>query len=200
VTPQQKQKVYENLKKYRERFVGYIAGESVAHASYDTDILYKRVGAAKTRADILAAWKEVYTASVVKKFSDYYGQNVSQDEAWGPLISCLSANNEAFSHAIMNWGAKQIGHENTGNSPTLARRLAFLRGAARQFNGRFVDYQSANLGDSATMFSRQNFIYPANAKYILDNSYDAFAGAGVTWLLKDYVLWHMAGVDAFYNE
>ncbi|HEV8379205.1 MAG TPA: hypothetical protein VGP99_10175, partial [Tepidisphaeraceae bacterium] len=33
-----------------------------------------------------------------------------------------------------------------------------------------------------------------------DNSYDAWAGAGVTWLLKDYVLWHMAGVDAFYNE
>src|SRR2546423_1689007 len=200
VTVQHKQKVYANLKKYRDRFVGYIAGESVAHASYDTDILYKRVGEAKTRGDILAAWKEVYTLSVVKKFSDYYGQPVPSDEAWAPLISCLSANNEAFCHAIMNWGAKQIGHENTGNSPTLARRLAFLRGAARQFGGRFVDYQSANLGDSATMFSRQNFIYPANAKYILDNSYDAFAGAGVTWLLKDYVLWHMAGVDAFYNE
>jgi hypothetical protein len=199
-TAEQKQKVYENLKKYRERFVGYIAGESVAHASYDTDVLYKRVGEAKTRADILAAWKEVHTASVVKKFSDYYGQKVSEEEAWGPLISCLSANNEAFCHAIMAWGAKQIGHENTGNSPTLARRLAFLRGAARQFGGKFVDYQSANLGDSATMFSRQNFIYPANAKYILDNSYDAWAGAGVTWLLKDYLLWHMAGVDAFYNE
>ncbi|HEV8605030.1 MAG TPA: hypothetical protein VGQ99_06670 [Tepidisphaeraceae bacterium] len=197
---EQKRAVYANLKKYHDRFVGYIAGESVAHASYDTDILYKRVGAAKTRGDILAAWKEVYTLSVVKKFSDYYGQPVSEDEAWAPLISCLSANNEAFCHAIMNWGARQIGHENTGNSPTLARRLAFLRGAARQFNGRFVDYQSANLGDAATMFSRQNFIYPANSKYILDNSYDAFAGAGVTWLLKDYLLWHMAGVDAFYNE
>jgi hypothetical protein len=34
----------------------------------------------------------------------------------------------------------------------------------------------------------------------LDNSYDAFAGAGVNWLMKDYALFHLAGCDVFYNE
>jgi hypothetical protein len=63
-----------------------------------------------------------------------------------------------------------------------------------------VDYQSCNLGDSATMFSRELYFYPASSRYILDNSYDAWAGAGVNWLWKDYLLWHLAGVDAFYNE
>ena len=149
---------------------------------------------------MLAALREAHVESVVKKFSGYTGEQLTAEQAMGPLISCLSANMEAYCHALAAWGCKRVGHENTGNSPTLARRLAFLRGAARQFGGKFVDYQSANLGDAATMFSRQNFLYPASSKYILDNSYDAFAGAGVNWLWKDYVLWHLAGVDVFYNE
>lgn len=192
--------VYANLKKYMNRCAGYVAGESVAHASYDSQILSDRIKDAKTRGDVLAALRDAHTLSVVKKFSDYYGQPVTPEEAWAPVMSCLSGNNEAFCHALLNWGCKQIGHENTGNSPTLARRLAFLRGAARQFGAKLADYQSANLGDAATMFSRQAFLYPASSKNILDNSYDAFAGAGVNWLMKDYALFHLAGCDVFYNE
>jgi hypothetical protein len=63
-----------------------------------------------------------------------------------------------------------------------------------------IDYQSCNFGDAANMFSQQAFLYPASSRYILDNSYDAFAGAGMNWLWKDYLLWHLAGVSAFYNE
>ena len=163
--------VYANLKKYQDRCAGYIAGESVAHASYDSGIMSDRIKNAKTRADVLAALRDAHTLSVVKKFTDYYGQPVSAAEAWAPVMSCLSGNNEAYCHALLNWGCKQIGHENTGNSPTLARRLAFLRGAARQFGAKLADYQSANLGDAATMFSRQAFLYPASSKNILDNSY-----------------------------
>jgi hypothetical protein len=50
------------------------------------------------------------------------------------------------------------------------------------------------------MFSREAYFYPASSRYVLDNSYDAWAGAGVNWLLKDYLLFHLAGADAFYNE
>jgi hypothetical protein len=192
--------VYANLKKYMDRCAGFVAGESVAHTGYDSEELSSRIKNAKTRGDVLAALRDAHTLSVAKKFSDYYGQPVSAAEAWAPVMSCLSGNNEAFCHALLNWGCKQIGHENTGNSPTLARRLAFLRGAARQFGAKLCDYQSANLGDAATMFSRQAFLYPASSRNILDNSYDAFAGAGVNWLLKDYALFFLAGCDAFYNE
>jgi hypothetical protein len=198
--PADRQAVRETLRRYGDRFIGCIAGESIAHASYDSGKVQDVAKVAKSRGEILAAFKDAHTASVVKKFSDYYAADVTPPEAWAPVISCLSANNEAFAHALGAWGAKRIGHENTGNSPTLARRLAFLRGAARQFGAKLVDYQSINLGDSATMFSRQNYIYPAGSRYILDNQYDAWAGAGVNWLLKDYFLFHLAGVDAFYNE
>ncbi len=50
------------------------------------------------------------------------------------------------------------------------------------------------------MFSREAYFYPASSRYVIDNSYDAWAGAGVNWLLKDYVLFYLAGTDAFYNE
>ena len=189
-----------NFARFSPQFQGYIAGESISHTGYDSAQLEAKVRAAKSRADVLVALREVHTASVVKKFGDYYGAPMTPEAAWADVVSCLSANMEAFAHALPEWGCKRIGHENTGNSPTLARRLAFLRGAARQFGVKLLDYQSCNLGDAATMFSRQAYFYPASSRYVLDNSYDAFAGAGVNWLWKDYILWHLAGVSAFYNE
>jgi hypothetical protein len=107
---------------------------------------------------------------------------------------------ESHAHALCDWGTRRLGHENTGNSPTFARRLAFMRGAARQFKAGIVDYQSCNLGDASTIFSRQSSFYPASSRYIIDNQYDAWAGAGVNWVLKDYLLFHLAGADAFYHE
>lgn len=192
--------VRANLRRYADRFAGFIAGESVSYDDVDQKDLERRVGAAHSRAEVLAVLRELHTAATVRKFGDVYGATVTPAEAWGPVISCLSASMEAYCHALCDWGVRRIGHENTGNSPTLARRLAFLRGAARQFGARVVDYQSANLGDAATMFSRQAFFYPGSSRYVLDNQYDVWAGAGVNWLLKDYLLFHVAGVDAFYNE
>lgn len=192
--------VRTNLKKFGNRFVGYVAGENIAYANVDTAGMETALRAAKSRRDALDILRKFHTVATVKKFSDIEGKPLTEAEAWSPVISCLSATNEAWVHALCDWGAKQIGHENTGNSPTLARRLAFLRGACRQFGAKLVDYQSCNLGDSATMFSREHYFYPASSRYILDNSYDAWAGAGVAWLLRDSLLWHLAGVSAFYNE
>ena len=199
-TDAQKQAVRQNVKAQGDRFLGYIAGESIAHMSHDAAVLDAKIAAAKSRADVLAALREVYTAMVVKGFTDYYGAPVTPDEAWRDVISCLSANMESHAHALCNWGVNRLGHENTGNSPTLARRLAFMRGAARQFGKKIADYQSANLGDSATMFSREAYFYGASSRNILDNSYDAWAGAGTSWLLRDYLLFGLAGCDVFYNE
>ncbi len=192
--------VHANLLRFQKQFVGFVAGENLSYANVSQAELEKRVRAAKSRSEVLQALRELNSAGTIQKFHDYYGKDVTEAEAWEPVISCLSATNEAFVHAICDWGAKQIGHENTGNSPTLARRLAFLRGACRQFGAKLVDYQSCNLGDSATMFSREQYFYPASSRYIFDNSYDAWAGAGTHWLLRDYLLWHLAGVSAFYNE
>jgi hypothetical protein len=130
-TDAQKQAVRQNVKQQGDRFLGYIAGESIAHMTHDAAMLDARIKAAKSRADVLAALREVYTAMVVKGFTDYYGAPVTPDEAWRDVISCLSANMESYAHALCNWGVNRLGHENTGNSPTLARRLGVhARGGA----------------------------------------------------------------------
>src|SRR5262249_7069362 len=121
------------FEQYKDRFIGYIAGESIAYEGVDRGELGRRAHSAHSRAEILAAMRELYTQAVVRKFSGYLGRTLTPDEAWAPVISCLSAGMEAYAHALCAWGVRRIGHENTGNSPTLARRLAFLRGAARQF-------------------------------------------------------------------
>jgi hypothetical protein len=198
--PEDRKAVASKLEQNSRWFKGYVAGESISYAYPDQAALEARIRKAASRGEVLAALKELNTAATRAKFSGYAGSDLTDAQAWAPVISCLSANMETYCHALCALGVKRIGHENTGNSPNLARRLAFLRGAARQFGAKLVDYQSCNLGDSATMFSREHYFYGASSRYILDNSYDAFAGAGVNWLWKDYFLWHLAGVDAFYNE
>ncbi|HET6248886.1 MAG TPA: hypothetical protein VFE47_14410 [Tepidisphaeraceae bacterium] len=192
--------VHENLVKTGDRFVGYIAGENISYDNVDQKALDEKIRAAKTRGDVLAALRDAHTAATIKKFSDYAGAPLSAEQAWEKVIPCLSAGNEAFTHALAEWGVKRIGHESCGNEPCLARSLAFIRGAARQFHAGIVDYQSCNLGDASTIFSRESQMYPASARYIFDNQYDAWAGAGINWVLKDYLLFHEAGADAFYHE
>lgn len=59
-------------------------------------------------------------------------------------------------------------------------------------------YRSCNFGDSATIYSKQ-FLYPG-PRYVYDNSYDVWAGAGMTWYKFD--IWHqsMFGPSMFYHE
>ena len=195
-----KRVVYESLKKQGDRFIGFVAGESISYDSVDGEQLDKKVRAAQTRQDVLTAIHEAHDAATAKKFSRYFDTGITPREAWEHDIPCLSGNMESLAHALCEWGVKRLGHENTGNSPTLARRLAFMRGAARQFGVRLCDYQSCNLGDASGIFSRQASFWPGSSRYILDNSYDVWAGAGLNWVLKDYVLFWLAGCDAFYHE
>ena len=80
--------------------------------------------AARSRDDILQCLSELNAEATRKKLSDYFGTALTAEQSWSKVISCLSANNEAFTHAVAEWGSRFIGHESTGNSPTLARRLA----------------------------------------------------------------------------
>jgi hypothetical protein len=93
--------IYANFRRYQSRFVGFVSGEAVVHGTVDSAALEKKVRAAASRAEVLAALREVYSDSVVKKFSDYYGMPVSAHDAWG-IVSRESAPTRAVpsvSHA-----------------------------------------------------------------------------------------------------
>ncbi|MDQ2733355.1 MAG: hypothetical protein M3Y56_17030, partial [Armatimonadota bacterium] len=79
--------VHANLLKYNNRFVGFVAGESISYDAVDNTALEARVRAAKTRGDVLAALRDLHTAATEAKFAGYYGAPVTPAEAWAPVIS-----------------------------------------------------------------------------------------------------------------
>ena len=186
-----------NWARYRDRYVGNISGESLGHfASYDANALNARLKAAKNRDEALAAFTEAFLAGVAAKQKTIFGQAVPNP--YQDFIPCQSSDMPAFAHAAREWGARTVAYENTAVVPGLAMRLAFLRGGARQYGGLWATYRSCNFGDAATIYSEQSTY--AHPKYVYDNWYDAWAGAGMTWYKFD--TWHqyLAGSSLFYHE
>lgn len=186
-----------NWEKYRNRYVGNISGENLGHSvGYDLKALDARFKATTSRQDVLAAFTESFQGGVATKEKAIFG--TAGTVPYQSYIPCQSSDMTAFAHAAREWGARTIGYESTAVVPALAMRLAFLRGGARQYGGMWATYRSCNFGDSATIYSEQ-FLY-AHPKYVYDNWYDAWSGAGMTWYKFD--IWHqyMAGSSMFYHE
>jgi len=98
----------------------------------------------------------------------------------------------------MGWGTNVLGMETAAVQPMTAMRIAFTRGAARQFGGKFLYYHAPNFGDSATTFTKtQNFAGPDN---FFHSRYGATMGPSLSWYRKSYFLYYMAGASAIYLE
>jgi hypothetical protein len=79
-----------------------------------------------------------------------------------------------------------------------AMRIAFTRGAARQYGGTFLYYHAPNFGDTATTFTKQqNFAGPDN---FFHSRYGATMGPSLSWYRKSYYLYYMSGASAIYLE
>jgi hypothetical protein len=77
-------------------------------------------------------------------------------------------------------------------------RIAFTRGAARQFGGAFLYYHAPNFGDTATTFTKaQNFAGP---DYFFHSRYGPTMGPSLSWYRKSYFLYYMSGASAIYLE
>ena len=82
--------------------------------------------------------------------------------------------------------------------PMTGMRIAFTRGAVRQFGGAFAYYHAPNFGDTATTFTRaQNFAGP---DHFYHSRYGATMGPSMSWYRKNYFLYYMSGASAIYLE
>ncbi len=189
--------VRESFLKYRERFVGSIAGESLGYFYVKDEVMKAATANAKTRRELLAAFAPVTLAANAEKYRKVFGQE--WPDAYRDVIPCESISMTAFAPLCYSWGARTVGYESSAiTSGLLSLRMAFLRGAARQAGGLTATYRSCNFGDASTIFSEtQSFTKPKN---ILDNFYSVYSGAGMTWYKMD--LWHqyMSGSSMFYHE
>lgn len=184
--------------KYRERFVGSISGESLGYFEIPPDAMRAATEAARTRRQLVEAFTPLCLAANAEKYRKVFGQDVDPNP-YRDVIACKSVGQTAFTPLCYLWGARTVGYESTAaTSVMLGMRWAFLRGAARQFDGLTATYRSCNFGDSSTIFSNaQSYHSPQN---ILDNYYSVYSGAGMTWYKMDIWYQYMAGASFFYHE
>lgn len=191
----EKPQAYANFTKFKDRFFGYISGENLGYFDCDTAKLNQKIKEAKTRQEVLNALTEIYTPGNTAKYKDMYG--VEPQNAWEDVIPCLSSACMSYAFPAYEWGVRTMGHENTSNT-FLPLRLAYLRGGARQYGRMFLSYRSCNFGDAATIYCNQQSYH--GSRYVYDNWYDAWAGAGMDWYKKDIYLYYLQGASAFHEE
>jgi hypothetical protein len=173
----------EAFLKYRDRYVGSIAGESIGYFYPDAKQMQAATANAKTRRQLVDAFTPMTLEANAAKYRKVYGKDLDKN-AFEDVISCLSVGNICWMPQLSQWGSRTIGYESAAATSTLLNmRWAFMRGIARQGNHLTATYRSCNFGDSATMFSEQgNYSKPG---HILDNYYSVYSGAGMTWYKFD---------------
>ncbi len=180
----------------RAQFLGWISGESVGHVWGDASRELK-INAEMSRRELLAAHRVAYTGALERKWARIF-QTPEPGAMWKELIPAQSTSSTSFAHALAEWGVRTIGIETAAVQPGFAMRVAFTRGAARQYGGQFLYYHAPNFGDTATTFTKQqNFAGPDN---FFHSRYGATMGPSLSWYRKSYYHYYMAGASAIYLE
>jgi hypothetical protein len=180
----------------RDQFLGWVSGESIGYvytASAATDL---KISPAMSRTELLEAHRIFYTNALDKKWSTIF--HTPTGPMWEKLIPAQATSSTTYAHALARWGVKLLGMETPAVQPMLAMRIAFTRGAARQFGGAFAYYHAPNFGDTATTFTKQqNFAGPDN---FFHSRYGPTMGPSLSWYRKSYYMYYMSGVSAIYLE
>jgi hypothetical protein len=179
----------------RAQFLGWISGESVGFV-WDDAPKYLKIFPEMSRAQLLEAHRVFYTDALSRKWGATF--KTEAGPMWDKLMPAQSTSSTSFAHALAEWGVRSIGIETAAVQPMTAMRLAFNRGAARQYGGEFFYYHAPNFGDSATTFTKeQNFAGPDN---FFHSRYGATMGPSLSWYRKSYYLYYMSGASAIYLE
>ena len=177
------------------QFLGWISGESVGYV-WDSAPDELKISPSMTRRQLLDAHKDFYSQALARKWGRTF--HTETGPMWDKLIPAQSTSSISFAHALANWGVNLLGMETAAVMPMTGMRIAFTRGAVRQFGGAFVYYHAPNFGDTATTFTRaQNFAGP---DHFFHSRYGATMGPSLSWYRKNYFLYYMSGASAIYLE
>jgi len=180
---------------FKDQFLGWISGESIGHvyASAAADL---KISPAMSRKEMLEALRVAYTKALDQKWSSTF--HAQTGPMWDKLIPAQSTSSTSFAHALAEWGVRLVGMETAAVQPMTAMRIAFTRGAARQYGGAFLYYHAPNFGDTATTFTKaQNFAGP---DFFFHSHYGPTMGPSLSWYRKSYYLYYMSGASAIYLE
>jgi len=179
----------------KDQFLGWISGESVGYV-WDSAPAELKITSSMSRRELLEAHRQFYSNAIARKWRDTFQTDTGP--MWDRLIPAQSTSSTSFAHALSQWGVNLLGMETAAVMPMTGMRIAFTRGAARQFGGAFLYYHAPNFGDTATTFTKQqNFAGP---DYFYHSRYGPTMGPSLSWYRKSYYLYYMAGTSAIYLE
>ncbi|HET6855281.1 MAG TPA: hypothetical protein VFH46_23480, partial [Pyrinomonadaceae bacterium] len=179
----------------KDQFLGWISGESVGYV-WDSAPADLKISPSMSRRELLEAHRQFYSNALARKWRDMF--QTETGPMWDKLIPAQSTSSTSFAHALTQWGVNLLGMETAAVMPMTGMRIAFTRGAARQFGGAFLYYHAPNFGDTATTFTKQqNFAGP---DFFYHSRYGPTMGPSLSWYRKSYYLYYMAGASAIYLE
>jgi hypothetical protein len=176
------------------QFLGYIHGEAVGTGGVGLPtkpLANDRRGHVDALAKHLRdrqaeAWSKVYKTAV-------------PPEHFARGISCLSVDSIALCHLFHDLGATVVGYEIDATNVHAPMRIAFERGAARQYGGAWINYASGNFGDACNYFT-QNPTVPRGAPAWFHSKYSITDGVSISWYRKLYYQNFLGGASAVYWE
>jgi hypothetical protein len=178
-----------------DQFLGWLSGESVGFV-WDEAPKYLKISPDMSRTQLLEAHRTFYTDALTRKWSALFKTQTTA--MWERLLPAQSTGSTSFAHALAEWGVRHLGMETAAVQPMTAMRIAFTRGAARQYGGDFFYYHAPNFGDTATTFTKQqNFAGP---DFFFHSRYGPTMGPSLSWYRKSYYLYYMSGASAIYLE
>jgi hypothetical protein len=181
---------------FKDQFLGWLSGESIGYVYTAMAQSELKISGAMTRSELLEAHRVFYTAALDRKWSALF--HTPTGAMWDKLIPAQATSSTTYAHALARWGVKLLGMETPAVQPMLGMRIAFTRGAVRQFGGAFAYYHAPNFGDTATTFTKQqNFAGPDN---FFHSRYGPTMGPSLSWYRKSYYMYYMSGASAIYLE
>lgn len=178
-----------------EQFLGYIHGEALGTGGVGVG-LDKPLG--KTRAEHLTAYSQRLLAQQAEGWTKIYKTPVPAGH-WTKGMPCLSVESIALAHQFHEMGSKVVGYEEDSTNYHVPMRIAFERGAARQYGGAWVNYASGNFGDACNYFSQKPQV-PRGADSWFHSKYAVTDGVSACWYRKMYYLNYLSGASAIYWE
>jgi hypothetical protein len=178
----------------KDQFLGYVHGEAIGTTA--VNLPAKPLG--KTRAEHLEAFAKHVKAEQAKHWSAIYKTKVPQSHR-SKSIPCLSVDSIALAHEFYEMGSDVVGYEEDSTNYHVPMRIAFQRGAARQYGRAWINYASGNFGDACNYFTQEPRV-PRGAKSWYHSKYAVTDGVTACWYRKTYYLNYLGGASAIYWE
>jgi hypothetical protein len=175
------------------QFLGYIHGEAIG--TQGVSLPHQPLG--KTRREHVDALGRQFRKQQAEAWSKYYKTSVPE-EHWAKGISCLSVDSIALAHFYHETGSKVVGYEIDATNIHVPMRIAFERGAARQYGNAWINYASGNFGDACNYFTQQHMSRGAPAWF--HSKYAITDGVNASWYRRLYYLNYLGGASAIYWE